>query len=272
MSTSGKNSEPLRPSTRGKIEFPYYFSSEEKSVHVVAEITDEPGALSSLLSRLAARVNLIGTSSYSLDGNRAVFSAFGRLLTSTDSAKSIRSLTLEAPSVQSCLVWQDNQGLLVDRYHYGLQSGTGERYVMQPVDALGSTFDALVRIFGSGAEVILYNQGVEYARSRWAGIKKVFGPHPETRLEEVAALVRAMGWAESTIVHDPKTGVVKCVNTECFECSSPTQDHRGCSFLRGMAVGLAEGIFGRQMTSVETRCIKKGDEVCEFVLTPRLNN
>jgi predicted hydrocarbon binding protein len=272
LATSRSSPEHVYRSNHGKVEFPFFFSKDERSVQIVAELRDEPGSLSTLLTELATRVNLIGTSSYSMEGNRAIFSAFGKILSPADNAQSIQQLGSSVSTVRSCWVWEDNQGLLVDRYHYGLQSLSGERYVMQPVAALGSTFDALVRIFGSGAEVILYNQGLEYAKSRWAGISKVFGPHPETRLGEVAALVRAMGWAEPTITYDPNTSEVRCVNTQCFECSAPLNDHRDCSFLRGMAAGLIEGMFGTQMNSEETRCIKKGDDVCEFVLTPRVGN
>ena len=75
-----------------------------------------------------------------------------------------------------------------------------------------------------------------------------------------------MGWAEPTITYDRETGTVQVVNSECFECSAPTRNRDGCSFMRGMAAGLVEGMFGRPVQSEETRCIRRGDGVCEFVL------
>ena len=251
---------------RRRIEFPFYYSTDGKFVHIVAKLADEPGALASVLEALDARVNLIGTQSYSTEDGTAVFSGFGKLMDSED-AHSIQKLASRSRSVKECQVWESKDGLLVDRFHTGLQTASGDPYLMLPAVALASAFETLVRTFGTGGETILYVQGVDYAKSRWEIYQKVLGPHPEKRFNDLAAIFGTLGWGESTVYFD--SGKLRYVTRDCFECSVATHSSRGCSFLRGMAVGIAQGVFKKELTCIETRCRQKGGDVCEFVVSAK---
>ena len=258
----------LEPLNR-KLIFPFLYSPGERMVHVVATLTDEPGALASLLSALSSKVNLIGTSSYSKGGNRAIFSGFGRILSVNESAQSIRDSTSNLPNVHDCKVWDSKDGLLVDRFHTGFWAGVGEPYLMFPNKGLSETFEAVVRALGSGGEFMLYTQGMDYANVRGPLYKKLMGPHPEARLDELAALVGALGYGKSTASIDPSDMELKLTSQECFECSTPTLCKRTCSFLRGMAVGVFSSIFDKELVGAETRCRQRGHEECVFILTPK---
>jgi len=252
---------------RKKVELPFYYSREEKLFHLVAEMNDEPGDLASLLAALKSKVTLIGHTGYSVGGGRAVFSAFGRIVSPSDTPESIQKLVAKLDGVLECEVTPGNKGLLVDSFHHGLQTYDGEPGLLLPTRVLVSTFERMERRFGSGAKIILYEQGRDYAKSRWSLLKAAV-PDANTRMDEVAAIVGAVGWAVVGISYGQGGKTMKLVNKECFECTGRTRGN-GCDFLRGMAVGLAEAVFGREMTGVETRCLLSGGKACEFVVSAR---
>ena len=163
-------------------------------------------------------------------------------------------------------VTEGRDGVLVDRFHYGLQTGSSEPLLMVPATALSAMFQEMVRKFDSGGEMILFNQGRAYSLSRWAGIRPMLGPSPETRLDEVAAMVGAVGWAIVQTEYEPGSNSIEFRNSECFECSSRKDHVLSCPFLRGMATGLVEALFRTEVTSEETKCKRRGDEACVFVV------
>jgi predicted hydrocarbon binding protein len=252
-----------------KMIFPFYYAPGERMVHVVARIADEPGTLASLLGALGKVVNLVGTSSYSIGKDAAIFSGFGKAISASVTAKEIQEKAERVPNVRSCEVWESNQGLLVDRFHMGFQGGVGEPYLMFPIRGLSETFEGIVNQFGSGGETILYNQGLDYAKARAAAYRKMMGPHPENRVDELAALVGALGYGKSEAHFESSGRELILTSRECFECSTPTKNGRTCSFLRGMAAGIFSALFNRELVSEETKCRQRGDELCEFTLTAK---
>jgi len=222
-----------------------------------------------MLSILATRVDFIGTTSYSKGNNRAIFSAIARLISGYDSAQSIQELMLLPEGVIWSKVTEGHEGLLVDRFHVGLQTGNSEPLLMMPVSAISSMLQEVTQRFGSGGEMILYNQGKAYSLARFAAIKRGLGPNPETRLEEIAAMTCAAGWAIVKAKLEPGGNAIEFNNFECFECSTSKSRRSSCSFLRGMAAGLVEALFRKEVTSEETKCKGRGDEACTFIVKPR---
>jgi len=249
--------------------FPFHYAPGVRMVHVVATIADEPGALASLLGDLSGKVNLIGTSTYSTDDNKAIFSGFGRVLSETESAQTIQVSASNSARVFDCNVWDSVDGLLVDRFHTGFFAGVGEPYLIFPNRGLSETFEGVVKALGSGGEFILYTQGLNYAKTRGPLYKKIMGNHPETRIDELTALVGALGYGRSTASTDASGMSIRLTSQECFECSTPTHSNRTCSFLRGMAVGIFGCIFDKELVGTETKCRQKGHEECVFILTPK---
>ena len=254
-----------------KIVFPFHYSADERMVHVLARLSDEPGTLASLLSILGSKVNLVGTSSYSTSDGDAIFSGFGKILSDSDDAQSIQRFAATAPSVLSCQVWEDKEGLLVDRYHTGFQAGFGEPYLMFPLKGLSETFERIGETFGSGGQTILYTYGLDYGTARAPLYKSIMGEHPERRLDELTAIVGAVGYAASIATFESSGRVLKLTARECFECSTPTATGRRCAFLRGMAVGIFSTLFNKELACEETKCRQKGNEECEFVLSAKDN-
>ena len=252
-----------------KTMFPFHYSPGERTVHIVANLSDEPGTLASLLAILRTKVNLVGTTSYSTGDGSAIFSGIGKVISSSDDASSIQELVRISPEVNTCEVWESKQGLLVDRFHTGFKAGADEPYLMFPTRAMSETFEGIVRTFGSGGSTILYEQGLDYAQARAGLYKRMMGPHPETRIDELTAIVGALGYGSSIASFDPSRKALKLTCRECFECSTPTETGRTCSFLRGMAVGIFSSLFDKELECEETKCRQKGKSECEFVLTSK---
>jgi len=256
---------PPRPLKRHVI-FPFHYDPSQKTVFVAASISDEPGTLAALLTLLSKRVNLIGTSSYTLGQDAASFSCYGSLLSDDTTAQSLQKELMASARVVSCQVWESEEGLIVDRYHTGFQAGVGEPYVVFPNKGLSDTFEGVVRVFGSGGSTLLYDLGLSYAKARAGIYRKIIGPHAESRIDELAFIVTALGYGLSEATFDSNYEALRLTSRECFECSTPSECKRQCNFLRGMAAGIFGPLFGVEVVSQETRCRHLGDDLCEFVI------
>jgi predicted hydrocarbon binding protein len=240
-------------------------------VQVVATLSDEPGTLSALLGFLKTRVNLIGTISYSVGRNKAIFSGFGRVLSRGVTASSLQGEMRKLLGVRTPKVWESREGLLVDRYHVGFQTGIAEAYLIFPARALSRAFERIVRTFGSGGKTIVYEEGLDYAKARSGIYRKMMGPHPERRIDELTAIVSALGYGKSEASFDRSRRTLRLISRECFECSTKTETGRECEFLRGMAVGIFSDLFGRELVCEEERCRQRGDKMCVFALRTTSN-
>ena len=251
---------------QSKVIFPYHFSPDKRLVHIVARISDDPGALASVLTLIGSKVNLIGTTSYALKGGTAIFSGFGELLSRSDTGESVREFVTLSRKVMACQVWESKGGLLVDWFHTGVQSSTGEPCIILPTSGLAKTFDEVVRTFGSGGETILYLQGREFAIARFELYRKMLGPHPEKRFDEALHIFEAAGYGSSSVDIRDSGKELHLVTKGCFECSSGSESGRTCAYTRGLAVGSFGEAFGKELTCEEIRCRLKRSNECEFVL------
>ena len=261
--------EETRPPTRRRrVVFPYYYSAHKKLFHVVARIKDVPGALAGVLDLLTTELNLLGSTSYSIEGDSAMFSCFAEALRRSETEGEIQGLLAKSPWVLESRVSESNSGLLVDSFHTGVQVGAGEPYIMFPIAGMADIFEKLIRTFGSGGETILYELGRNFGYDRFELYRPLLGPEPGTRVGEAAHIFEALGYGASTITQN-QDGSIRVVVDDCFECFTPSVIGRSCSFRRGLAAGSFSALIGREVQCQETKCRSKGDKFCEFVVTPR---
>ncbi|MDE1858889.1 MAG: hypothetical protein KGI26_07475, partial [Thaumarchaeota archaeon] len=69
-----------------KREFPLIYSKGKKLFNIVVHMSDDPGSMRAVLDALGERVNLIGTSSYTLSDGTAMFTAFAEGLSKDETA------------------------------------------------------------------------------------------------------------------------------------------------------------------------------------------
>jgi len=251
-----------------RVEFPFHFSPGKKLVHVVAKISDEPGTLARLTTALGNKVNLVGVSSYMLGDGTAIFSGIAEVIDQLDGDKEIQEITAATKGVIDCRVWQSKNGLLVDQFHTGIESGMGEPFIMFSTAGLSETFSNVVKVFGSGGETLLYLQGRDFAMARFGVYKELLGPNPWDRLNEAAHIYEVLGYGAVTITRENGGKSIGMSVRNCFECSGARTKSRSCSFMRGIAVGSFTAVLGVEYKGEETKCRLRGARVCEFVLTP----
>jgi predicted hydrocarbon binding protein len=254
---------------RRRVVFPFYYSADKKLFHAVVRIRDVPGALAGVLTLLTTEVNLLGSTSYSIEEDSAMFSCFAEALRKSETPEDIQGLLAMSPWVLESKVSESKDGLLVDSFHTGVQVGNGEPYIMFPIAGMADIFEKLVKTFGSGGETILYELGRNFGYDRFDLYRPLLGPEPRTRVDEAAHIFEALGYGASTIALNPD-GSVRMVVDDCFECTPPSETGRSCAFRRGLAAGSFAALLERETQCQETKCRSKGASFCEFVITPRL--
>jgi predicted hydrocarbon binding protein len=251
--------------------FPYYYSAHKKLFHVVARIRDVPGALAGLLTLLTTEVNLLGSTSYSIEGDSAVYSCFAEALRKSETPEEIEGLIARSPWVLESSVTESRDGLLVDTYHTGVQLGSGEPYIMFPSAGMADIFEKLVHEFGSGGETILYELGRNFGYDRFELYRPLLGPDPQARLGEAAHIFEALGYGTSTITRNPDK-TIRIVVEDCFECVTPSEIGRSCAFRRGLAAGSFGALLEKEVQCQETKCRSKGQDTASSLSPPSQGN
>ena len=233
---------------------------------MVAKLRDEPGALSSLLSLLGTKLNLIGTTSYSTEDGSAIFSCFAEALSNAETPQSVQERASSSPFVIACEAWESIDGVLVDQFHLGIQLRSGESYLMMPRMTLAKTFTEVTRVLASGGEYLMHLEGKDFGHAFAHEYGKMLGSDPSKVVQELSSIHEALGYGSlySSVESD---GSVRLSLKDCFECSKRSNKGRSCPFTRGLVQGIIEAAYDRAMSSEETRCRQRGDKECEFKVT-----
>jgi predicted hydrocarbon binding protein len=249
--------------------FPVHYDPGKKLFQVIVKLSDAPGSYSSVLDLIRTKVNLIGTTTYTLSDGTAIFSGFAEALSPQETAKGIRELILQSNAAIDADVREGTDGLLIDTFHTGFAVDTAE-YMLLVREGLAHVFNHVSRLLGSGGEALLFDEGLTMGLWNAETLVKRFGS--ERTKNQSAALTNfmtAQGWGETEGKLGPKKGELVVAVADCFECSMKGSPRKGCNFMRGYFAGAAKAIFGHNYESTETKCCLKGAKTCEFLLTRR---
>jgi predicted hydrocarbon binding protein len=248
--------------------FPVHYAPGKKLFHIVVTLSDAPGSYSSILDLVRTKVNLIGTSTYSLNDGTAMFSGFSEALSQTLTGKELEKLIMNSKAAISATVYEGKDGLLVDTFHTGFVVGD-EEYILMRRDGLVHVFDRVSKMLGSGGDALLFEEGMAMGlRNAEMMIKNVGARRVRAQTGILNRLLAAQGWGEIEAKEGPRKDVFTVKVVDCFECSPGGASRRGCNFMRGYLVGGAKATSGKDYESKETKCRLKGAETCEFQLTP----
>jgi hypothetical protein len=123
-------------------EFPLFYAKGKKLFNVVVHISDAPGSMGKVLDALGARVNLIGTSSYSLGDGSAMFAAFAEALDRRETPATLKGAIDRLEVTIEAEVSEGKDGLLVDTFHTGIQVG-GDGYMLMSREGLSEVLQAV---------------------------------------------------------------------------------------------------------------------------------
>ena len=247
-----------------KREFPLHFAKGKKMFNIIVHMSDAPGSMSAVLDALGKKVNLVGTSSYTLSDGTAIFAAFAEALSAQETAATLKGSLDELDAISEAEVGEGRDGLLVDTFHTGIQVG-GDEYLLLGREGLSGVFDHIVRLFGTGGEVLLYEEGKALGRDNSERQIKELGQ--ETVVKEAAYVGRALtaqGWGVVESTTNPELRDFRIAVDGCFECSGEGKVRKGCDFLRGFYEGSVEVTRGSKPKVEEVACRLRGDKNCVF--------
>jgi DNA-binding Lrp family transcriptional regulator len=123
--------------------------------------------------------------------------------------------------------------------------------------------DSLERVFGSGSGVILFYIGYGMGKDlgekiRWTGFEKGL------RLLTFAQTLQDRGWGrmdfENLNLQEAKGRIV--LDGSPFKKKSSKEP--SCYEVKGMIAGCLETVFNEKVKVIEEKCVRKGDDRCEF--------
>jgi predicted hydrocarbon binding protein len=249
-----------------KREFPFYFGKGKNLFHVVAKIADEPGSMAKVLALLSPRLNLIGTSTYTLEDGTAIFSAFAEALNREETAAKLEGLLISSEFVLDGQVASGQDGILVDTFHTGLEAHGDEMMTIRR-KAMTGMLSRISSLLGSGGETLLYEEGKAIGRINTEETIRIIGrKRVIANITYLRKWLEALGWGDVSATQR-KDGMHFMIR-DCFECADKDDYRTGCHFFRGYIVGSRGVQFGKDPVSKEVRCVLKGDRLCEIVVSP----
>ncbi|MGI0055449.1 MAG: hypothetical protein ACREBZ_07030 [Thermoplasmata archaeon] len=263
---------PPQPGTISKRYVPYVSRAGRHLFSVGIETDDRPGLLAEISAVLtASSLNVIATSGAAsgVKGSHATLSFIGETESDAVDPSALQRNLASIPSVLHVEVEPGRDGVIIESL-YPLYSGTGRRAILISLEPLRDMLAHVQEMLGSGGSVLLYAEGKAFGDSAWTRVVKyVDGDWAPHHLDYLAGMLTALGWGRTEVtgmVAERSTATV-CLEgcMECFERESPVF---ACQFVRGVVESLFSVVWKRPVTSAEVRCSGRGDEACEFCITP----
>lgn len=254
--------KPIRKEALG-----LYFSPRVKSFHIVVRLKDVPGSLSSVLELLRDHVNLVGSVSYSVEDDGAIWSGFGKSLSKSETEGKLEKLLEHLPLVLECEVKGSDHGLLIDTFHSGLEVAPDRPAVVLPQVGVSRIYDHMARILGSGGETLMFEEGSALGKSSGQYLNAKLGhDRLDWKVEALLGTYRVIGWGLASLkVEEPRARYRVSIR-DCMECAGLGKDRKGCNLVRGCLTGAVSMLSGNEFKCEETKCRFHGDPFCEFLL------
>lgn len=176
-----------------------------------------------------------------------------------------RSNDAKSPSADT-FVYDEAKQTLVN-------STLGTRVMVLDAEFYQALNENLTQVFKSGAQVFLYQMGLAYGDLLGRRILRMgqgVSSNPSAYLERYSSL--AMGKFEfppiASIIQQPNSPVRIRLRDSFFARSLGKTGQAECHIVRGLLEGTAKSFLKTDLVCSEEKCISKGDELCEFLLTP----
>lgn len=227
-------------------------------------MSDAPGSMTAILDLLGSRVNLIGINSYTLSDGTAMLSGFAEPLSRDESPQQLAQALGKLPASLDAEVMEGKDGILVDTFHTGIKVGSDD-YLMLRREGLARVFDHLVRLFGTGGEVLLYEEGKALGRdSAKRRVEEIGKERVVKNAGYIGRALTAQGWGTFATVSAPGSQGITITVADCFECAGGGKTRKKCDFLRGFLEASVEVTRGGGAMVEETECILRGGAACTF--------
>jgi predicted hydrocarbon binding protein len=224
-------------------------------------------AVSHILAQASIEI-LTGSFTRGAGGRPGTWQVFVQPINVNISADELKRLLLSCPDVVGCQIKESREGLLVDSVTFPIKISSGQRAMIIRNDVWNSMLQRTREKFGSGGDVIIYEQGNMAGRLTGKELLAALGKDFLTQqLDQVVAMYQALGWGRAktmSFVLSPLTLAIRM--WESAECMGQKSDKPTGHFIRGHMVGVVEGMFDVECKCIETSCLARGNPYCEFIL------
>lgn len=232
------------------------------------KLSDAPGSYSRILDALRPKLDLIGTTTYTLSDGTAIFSGFAKVLSSQETPKSLKDAIMSSMAAIEAEVFEGQDGVLVDVFHTGIEVGEDD-YLLMRSESFSHVLERVSRILGSGGEALLYEEGYAMGLKNAEQMIKVLGVDAvRSKSNYLGHVLPSAGWG-SVEAEEKEHDSYLIKLMDCVECRSKETSRPGCNFMRGYFASSTQQVFGTEMDAREVKCRLRGAPLCEFVVSPK---
>jgi len=150
----------------------------------------------------------------------------------------------------------------------GAISFKGVRYLLIRPETLAEFQKALEERIGEEAGELLYGGGFTGGCLSTKKYKETFGYGDGETVQFMMGMGGQIGWGRFQVEEfspEAKTLIVT-VRSSPFAMAYGDSAHPVCHVTRGVMAGMAQTLFGDDVTATETHCLAKGDDRCRFLI------
>ena len=222
-----------------------------------------------------AKVNVINASIFSEkdenDSTSTVFSAFIKTSKTKISRRKLKMNLLEIKGVKNVII-REPKPAPFETFHFPVMYGDS-RAIIMPIVVFQALWDGFERILtDSGMAVLLYNSGKQTGVMLANCMKQMFKLEGKDVIRAMAQALRNMGWGVLKIKKiNVEYSYALLTMEESFEAMAwKRRPYPVCHWTRGFLAGAMTIQFKKKVEATETKCIAKGDEKCEFEISPNI--
>lgn len=122
-------------------------------------------------------------------------------------------------------------------------------------------------------ENLIYLSARTFGKQWFASMDKNYGLKTKDIMKWGPDIISLAGWGKVTVKtkKDSEMTVAisleKSVNALLYGSANKSVDH----LFRGLVCGAWSYVYGEDLEAIETKCLAKGDKVCEFIIMPKKN-
>jgi predicted hydrocarbon binding protein len=240
----------------------------EKCFQLCIVLKDVQGALAKAAKLLAnAKVNIKTGSTFYLPEypNAGIWSSFVDFSKATKSPQEVLE-DLKRLNLVVDVRLAEPKPTPFESIHFPVLHAT-TRAIVVPIGMFWALWDGFERILqSSGLAAVLYNAGKEVGERTAKRLREMFHIEGKELVQASPQAVKATGWGITEVSRiDMKKHSATIIVKDCFEAAAWRQKpYNVCHWTRGYLAGYMSAVFKKRVEAVETKCMAKGDEHCEF--------
>ena len=260
--------------SRNKDVMVYRYDPRKKYFLASVHLENKPGVLGNLANLLGIRgINILEGHFGGIDGEKGILGFFAESTNERMDAGWLRDFLKSSVGVTDVEVKSGVEGFLTDSLNFPITWNNGDRAVLMRVEGLRAML-SLINPEDPEARkawvAAIYAQGRSYGRAAWDNLFGVHRPKTREGIVEMLNIYVATGWGRVELMElDPARRKARIGLDQGFECVGLTTGRPEGHFVSGHFAGAMSSYFGEDVESDESKCLSKGDDHCEFAVSPR---